>query len=162
LPGEGESPKRDGVFISVDMEGVAGVAHLHQVMRGTAEYERSCHWMTAETNAAIAGARTAGATRFLVNDSHRDMSHLVLDDLDPTAEVISGGDKPYSMGAGLDASFAAAFFVGYHASIGTPGAIQDHTYRCRTIYDTPPTRAHQGESTPNAALAPPHVARTAL
>lgn len=162
MPGEGESPKRDGVFISVDMEGVAGVAHLHQVMRGTAEYERSCHWMTAETNAAIAGARTAGATRFLVNDSHGDMRNLVLDELDPTAEVISGGDKPYSMGAGLDASFAAAFFIGYHASIGTPGAIQDHTYGGRTIYDIRINGAHQSEATLNAALAATHGVRTAL
>jgi len=48
------------VFISVDMEGMAGVVHLHQVMRGMPEYERSCRWMTAETNAAVAGARRAG------------------------------------------------------------------------------------------------------
>jgi len=162
LPAEEESPKRNGVFISVDMEGVAGVVHLHQVMRGTAEYDRSCRWMTAETNAAIAGARTAGATRILVNDSHGDMRNLLLDELDPAAEVITGLDKPYSMGAGLDATFQAAFFIGYHASIGTPRAIQDHTYGGRTIYDIRLNGRHQSEATLNAALAGTHGVRTAL
>ncbi len=144
------------------MEGVAGVAHLLQVMRGTPEFDRSCRWMTAETNAAIAGARTAGATRFVVNDSHGDIRNLLLDELDPAAEVITGGDKPYSMGAGLDSTFTAAFFIGYHASIGTPRAIQDHTYGGRTIYDIRVNGTHQSEATLNAALAGTHGVRTAL
>jgi len=84
---------RNGVFISVDMEGMAGIGHLPQVMRGTPEYERSCRLMTAETNAAVAGARRAGATRFVVNDSHGDMRNFVLDELDEAVEVISGADK---------------------------------------------------------------------
>src|SRR5919109_1888846 len=125
---------RNGVFISVDMEGIAGVVHLQQVIRGMPEYERSCRLMTAETNAAIAGARRAGATRFLVNDSHGDMRNFVLEDLDPGAEVISGADKPLSMGAGLDPTFEVAFFVGYHASVGTGGAIMDHTYGGRDLH----------------------------
>jgi D-amino peptidase len=162
LPSEGESPKRNGVFISVDMEGVAGIVHLQQVMRGSTEYDRSCRWMTAETNAAIAGAKSAGATRMVVNDSHGDMRNLILDDLDPAAEVISGLDKPFSMGAGLDGTFEAAFFVGYHASIGTPRAIQDHTYGGRTVYDIRINGKHQSEATLNAALAGVHGVRTAL
>ena len=76
------------------MEGMAGIVHLHQVMRGTPEYERSCHLMTAETNAAVAGARRAGATRFVVNDSHGDMRSFRLDELDHGVEVINGADKP--------------------------------------------------------------------
>src|SRR3989442_13679402 len=101
------------------MEGMAGVVHLHQVMRGMPEYERSCRLMTAETNAAVAGARRAGATRFIVNDSHGDMRNFLLDELDEGLEVISGAAKPYSMGAGPDARFEVAFFVVSHASDGT-------------------------------------------
>src|SRR5919204_6639921 len=119
---------RNGVFISVDMEGIAGVVHLQQVIRGMPEYERSCRLMTAETNAAIAGARRAGASRFVVNDSHGDMRNFLLDELDEGVDVISGGGKPYSMGAGLDPSFEVAFFIGYHASVGIERAIMDHTY----------------------------------
>jgi D-amino peptidase len=160
--GSEPSSKRDGVFISVDMEGMAGIVHLHQVMRGTAEYERSCHLMTAETNAAVAGARRAGATRFVVNDSHGDMRNFLLDELDDGVEVISGADKPYSMGAGLDPSFEVAFFVGYHASIGTEHAIMDHTYGGRTVYALRINERPQSEATLNAALAGTYGVRAAL
>jgi D-amino peptidase len=156
------SSPRNGVFISVDMEGMAGVVHLHQVMRGTPEYERSCHLMTAETNAAVAGARRAGASRFVVNDSHGDMRNFVLDELDAAAEVITGADKPYSMGAGLDPTFEVAFFIGYHASAGTERAIMDHTYGGRTIYALRINGQEQSEATLNAALAGTFGVRTAL
>src|SRR5213593_1675321 len=118
---------------------MAGVVHLHQVMRGMPEYERSCRLMTAETNAAVAGARRAGATRFLVNDSHGDMRNFLLDELDDGVELISGGDKPFSMGAGLD-----------------------HTYGGRTIYALRVNGREQSEATLNAALAGTVGVRTAL
>lgn len=154
--------EREGVFISVDMEGMAGIVHLHQVMRGMPEYERSCHLMTAETNAAIAGARRAGAQRIVVNDSHGDMRNFVIDELDDGVEFISGGDKPYSMGAGLDPRFEVAFFVGYHASVGSEAAIMDHTYGGRTIYAIRINDQPQSETTLNAALAGSYGVRTAL
>jgi D-amino peptidase len=155
-------PERNGVFISVDMEGMAGIVHLHQVMRGMPEYERSCRLMTAETNAAVAGARRAGAARFVVNDSHGDMRNFLLDELDDGVEVISGADKPLSMGAGLDPTFEVAFFVGYHASVGSERAIMDHTYGGRTIYALRINGREQSEATLNAALAGSFGVRTAL
>lgn len=154
--------EREGVFISVDMEGMAGVVHLHQVMRGMPEYERSCRLMTAETNAAIAGARRAGARHIVVNDSHGDMRNFLVDELDDGVELISGGDKPYSMGAGLDPTFEVAFFVGYHASVGSEGAIMDHTYGGRTIYAIRINGEPQSETTLNAALAGTYGVRIAL
>jgi D-amino peptidase len=144
------------------MEGMAGIVHLHQVMRGTSEFERSCKLMTAETNAAIAGARRAGARRFVVNDSHGDMRNFILDQLDPEVEVISGADKPYSMGAGLDPTFEVAFFIGYHAAIGTEGAIMDHTYGGRTVHALRINGRPQSEATLNAALAGVHGVRAGL
>jgi D-amino peptidase len=156
------SSERNGVFISVDMEGIAGIVHLQQVMRGMPEYEHSCRLMTAETNAAVAGARRAGATRFVVNDSHGDMRNFLLDELDDGVEVISGADKPFSMGAGLDPTFEVAFFVGYHASVGSERAIMDHTYGGRTIYALRINGREQSEATLNAALAGSFGIRTAL
>src|SRR6202048_4921500 len=144
------------------MEGMAGIVHLQQVMRGMPEYERSCKLMTAETNAAIAGARRAGATRFVVNDSHGDMRNFVLDELDDGVEVISGADKPYSMGAGLDPRLELALFIGYHASVGTERAIMDHTYGGRTIYALRINGREQWEASLNAALAGSFGVRTGL
>jgi D-amino peptidase len=154
--------ERNGVFLSVDMEGMAGIVHLHQVIRGTPEYERSCRLMTAETNAAVAGARRAGATRFVVNDSHGDMRNFLLDELDEGVEVITGADKPYSMGAGLNPTLELAFFVGYHASVGTERAIMDHTYAGRTVYALRINGREQSEATLNAALAGTYGVRTGL
>jgi D-amino peptidase len=144
------------------MEGMAGIVHLQQVLRGMPEYERSCRLMTAETNAAVAGARRAGATRFVVNDSHGDMRNFLLNELDEGVEVISGADKPFSMGAGLDGTFEVAFFVGYHASAGSERAIMDHTYGGRTIYALRINGREQSEATLNAALAGTFGVRAAL
>jgi D-amino peptidase len=164
LASSGRTPKseRNGVFISVDMEGMAGIVHLQQVMRGMPEYEHSCRLMTAETNAAVAGARRAGASRFVINDSHGDMRNFLVDALDEGVEVISGADKPYSMGAGLDPTFEVAFFVGYHASVGSERAIMDHTYGGRTVYALRINGREQSEATLNAALAGTYGVRTAL
>src|SRR4029453_2002395 len=65
------------ILVSVDIEGVAGVVHREQTLRGNPEYERGRRWMTAEANAAIAGALTGGATEVLVNDSHGDFRNLL-------------------------------------------------------------------------------------
>ncbi|HVK76543.1 MAG TPA: M55 family metallopeptidase [Kofleriaceae bacterium] len=125
------------VYLSVDMEGVAGVVHTDQVRRSGHDYERARRWMTAEASAAIAGAFDGGATAVLVNDSHADMRNLVLEELDPRAELISGSLKPLSMVQGVAAGFGCALFVGYHAGAGSKAGILDHTYfgavvsRCR-------------------------------
>src|SRR2546422_7556201 len=144
------------------MEGIAGLVPLQRVMGGLPESERWCRLMPGETTAAVAGARRAGATHIVVNDSHGDMRNFLLDELDEGVEVISGADKPYSMGAGLDPTFEVAFFVGYHASVGRERAIMDHTYGGRTIYALRINGREQSEATLNAALAGAFGVRTAL
>jgi D-amino peptidase len=120
------------VYISVDMEGVAGVVHENQTdptdPRHAGEYNRFRRLMTGEANAAIEGALAAGATRVLVNDSHWLMRNLLAEELHPAAELLSGGPKLRSMVEGVDLGFDAAMFVGYHAMAGTMHAVIDHTY----------------------------------
>lgn len=144
------------VYISVDMEGVAGVAHEDQTdptdPRHAAEYARSCRLMTGEANAAIEGALAAGATAVCVNDSHWLMRNLIADELHEAAELISGGPKLYSMVEGIDGDFDAAMFIGYHARAGTGTAIIDHTYTDR-VYEVRVNGQPFGEVGLNAALA---------
>jgi len=121
------------VYISIDMEGVAGVVHVDQTRRTGYDYERARKWMTAEANAAIAGAYDGGATAVLVNDSHGDMRNLVLDDLDRRAELISGSLKPLSMVQGVTRDAACALFIGYHAGAASQAGILDHTYYGRVV-----------------------------
>lgn len=121
------------VYISVDMEGVAGVVHVDQTRRTGHDYERARRWMTAEANAAVLGAFDAGATTVLVNDAHGDMRNLLPDDLDPRAELISGSLKPLSMVQGVTQGFLCALFIGYHAGAGSQAGILDHTYYGRVV-----------------------------
>jgi D-amino peptidase len=115
------------VFVSVDMEGISGISGSDQLSATGAEYGRSRKLMADDVNAAIRGARAGGATQILVNDSHGSMRNLRLEDLDPGATLISHNFKRYGMMEGLDESFDAAIFIGYHAKAGTPGGLFAHT-----------------------------------
>jgi D-amino peptidase len=123
------------VFISADVEGVAGIATWSQVMPGNDDYAMGRGLMAGEVNAAVEGALAAGATRVVVNDSHARMTNLLPDSLHPAARLVSGQFKPMYMLQGLDDSFDAAFFVGYHGAIGEPEAILSHTYNPRAIWE---------------------------
>ena len=131
------------IYISVDMEGLAGVAHPHQVVHGRegidrADYDRSRALMAGEANAAIEAALEAGATEVVVNDSHWLMRNLRAEDLHPAARLIIG-DKPLSMTQGIggdgDGDFDAAAFIGYHAGAGHPTGVIGHTYSSATIQE---------------------------
>jgi D-amino peptidase len=144
------------VYISVDMEGVAGVVHEDQTdptdPRHAGEYNRFRRLMTAEANAAIDGALAAGAEAVLVNDSHWLMRNLLAEELHPAAELLSGGPKLHSMVEGIDGGFDAALFVGYHARAGAHHAIIDHTYTS-LVHEVRLNGHPVGELAINAALA---------
>lgn len=114
------------IFISADIEGVAGVVHVAQGQPGNPEYERARRLMTAEASAAVAGAFDAGATEVLVNDSHGPQTNVIAELLDPRAELLLGRPKAGGMCAGLDSGFDAVFFTGYHAGAGQHGVLS-HT-----------------------------------
>jgi len=120
------------VYISVDMEGIAGVSHHKPTARTDSEYPAAVELMVGETNAAIEGACDAGATEILVNDSHGGMYNLRPLDVDPRARLLQG-QKAWSMVAGAQpigdaAAFDVALFVGYHARAGHPTGTIAHTY----------------------------------
>lgn len=133
------------VYISVDMEGVAGVSHIRPTLRGDERYMQSVTLMTGEANAAIEGAFDGGATEVTVNDSHGAMYNLIPEVLDPRARLVQG-KKPLSMVEAADAGdFDVALFVGYHARAGHPTGVIAHTYNPRAtlveISDRPATEA---------------------
>lgn len=125
-PVAAQQPQRK-VFISVDMEGISGISGSDQLSATGAEYGRSRKLMAEDVNAAIRGARAAGATQILVNDSHGSMRNLRLEDLEPGVSLISHNFKRYGMVEGLDESFDAAIFIGYHAKAGAPIGLFAHT-----------------------------------
>ena len=115
------------VYISVDMEGVAGVVTADQLGPGGFEYERFRRFMTDEALAAIRGARAAGATEFVVSDSHGNGESLLIELFPKDVRVVRSWPRHGEMMSGLDASFGAAMFVGYHASTTNPQGVRAHT-----------------------------------
>ncbi|MCX6578274.1 MAG: M55 family metallopeptidase, partial [Candidatus Aminicenantes bacterium] len=115
------------VFISVDMEGIWGVVHGDQTSPASPEYGPARRWMVDDVNAVIAGLFEAGASEVVVNDSHGSMRNIIADGLDQRASLVSGSPKPLLMMQGIDGTFDACIFVGYHAKAGTASAILDHT-----------------------------------
>jgi D-amino peptidase len=120
------------VYISADMEGIGGVSTWTvQADAKGREYEKFRQLMTKEVNAAIEAAYEAGATSVLVSDSHGDAQNLDVEVLDKRAELIRGWPRGLEMMEGVDDSFGAVVFIGYHAAEGTGQAVLAHTMNGR-------------------------------
>jgi D-amino peptidase len=140
------------VYISVDMEGISGVNGDDQTSAGQPEYARARKLMAEDANAAIRGAFDGGATDVLVNDSHGGQRNLLPEDLDPRARLISHSFKRHGMMEGLDESFDAIIFVGYHAKADAPRGLFAHT-GSGVVRDLQINGRSVGEGGLNAALA---------
>lgn len=140
------------IFISVDMEGIWGVASPAHVNSDTSEYQRMRKLMTKEANIVIEEAFKNGATEVIVNDSHDNMDNLLIEELDPRAQLISGSPKPLSMMQGIDNTFDGIIFIGYHTRCGTPNGVFNHTYMGTTISRIFINRKEVGECGINAGV----------
>jgi D-amino peptidase len=120
--------KKLKVLISADMEGIGGVSTWDvQADPKGREYEKFRRLMTKEVNAAVAGAVEAGATDVLVVDSHGDGQNIDIEVLDKRVRLIRAWPRPLSMVQGIDSTFDAVVFVGYHAREGAAEAVLAHT-----------------------------------
>jgi D-amino peptidase len=140
------------VYISVDMEGISGINSENQTTATGSEYGRARRLMVEDANAAIRGALAAGATDVLVNDSHGGQRNLLPEDLDPRARLISHSFKRHGMMEGLDSTFDAVIFVGYHARAETPRGLFAHT-GSGVLRDLQVNGKSVGEGGMNAMLA---------
>jgi D-amino peptidase len=116
------------VFISADIEGCTGLTSWSQCEGpGGAPYDWDFarKMYTHDINAAIRGAKAAGATQVVVKDAHGLGRNLLISDLEPGTELISGFSDGNMM-QGLDSTFKAAILVGYHGMAGTQNGIMEH------------------------------------
>ncbi|HUY60906.1 MAG TPA: M55 family metallopeptidase [Candidatus Dormibacteraeota bacterium] len=149
------------VLVSVDMEGIAGVAVAADVSPGTVEYERNRQLMTAEASAAVRGALAfAPDVEVVVADAHGPFCNLLAADLDPRATLVRGRPRPGGMVTDI-ATVDAAIFIGYHGRAGTPTSVLSHTiHGC--IADVRCNGRSLGEIGLNAALGAFHGVPTVL
>jgi D-amino peptidase len=143
------------VYVSVDMEGVAGIVAWEQCLAGGDDYALGRDLLVGEVNAAIDGCVAAGATDVLVNDAHSAMRNLPPSALGARASYLSGRFKPLYMMEGLDPSYDAVVLLGYHAAMATPGVLS-HTYNPRAIAHVTLNGTATGEAGLNALVAQHH------
>ena len=141
------------VYISVDMEGIAGVASDQQLGPAGFEYARFREFMTAEALAAIAGAKEAGATEILVSDSHGNMQNLLIERFPADVQIVRSTPRPLSMMQGIDSTFDAAIFISYHSGTANPQGVRAHTMSSARFAGIDLNGAPAAESRVNAAIA---------
>jgi D-amino peptidase len=123
-----DSTNKLKIYISVDMEGVAGTVTADQLVPSGFEYERFRHFMTDEAMAAVRAANEAGAGEIVVSDSHGNGENLLIEEFPKNVRIVRSWPRHGGMMAGLDSSFSAAIFVGYHASTTNPKGVRAHTF----------------------------------
>ena len=149
------APQQDAirVYISADMEGVTGAVTGEQLGPSGFEYQRFRQFMTDEVLAAIEGARAAGATEFLVSDSHGNGQNLLIDQLPGDVQIIRSWPRPLGMMEGISSDFDAVIFIGYHASTANPEGVRAHTFSSATLTDVRLNGKSVAEGGFNAAIA---------
>lgn len=141
------------VYISVDMEGITGVVSNEQLGPGGFEYQRAREFMTGEALAAIQGARDAGATEIVVSDSHGNGQNLLIDQFPDDVTIIRSWPRPLMMMEGIDSSFAAAVFIGYHSGTANVRGVRAHTMSSATLTGVTLNGRQVPEGGINAAIA---------
>ena len=119
------------VHVISDMEGVGGIVKGAQTGGDSPLYQEGRVLYTEEINAAVRGAKDAGATEILVMDNHGaggpySFNSLVPDLLDPGCEYVVQQEWTEYTGF-LEDGCDAALLVGMHAMAGTPDGVLSHT-----------------------------------
>ena len=141
------------VFISVDMEGIGGAVTAEQLSPTGFEYAKFREYMTAEALAAIAGAREAGATEFVVADAHGNMQNLLIDRFPAGVTIVRGSPRPLMMMEGIDSTFSAVMFIGYHSATTNPQGVRAHTISSATFSAVKLNGRAMSEGSINATIA---------
>jgi len=123
------------VFISADIEGVTTTTFWSETNPDAPEYKQHAQQMTEEVLAACEGANAAGATEIIVRDAHGMANNIDITQLPANVKLIRGWSRhPYLMVQGLDHSFDAAIFIGYHSGASKAGSPLSHTESGRPFY----------------------------
>jgi D-amino peptidase len=141
------------VYISADMEGVVGVVTSDHLGPTGWEYQNARKWLTDEVNAAIRAAKAAGATAIVVSDSHGNGENILLDEIPRGVRLVRSWPRPLGMMQGIDDSFDAAIFIGYHASTTNPEGVRAHTMSSGTLTAIRLNGVAVPEAVINAAIA---------
>ena len=141
------------VLISVDMEGITGVVTADQLGPTGFEYPRFREIMTSEAMAAVEAAKESGATEIVVVDAHGNGLNLLIEKFPADVRIVRSWPRPLMMMEGIDSSFSAAVFIGYHASTTNPQGVRAHTISSANLAAVLLNGVEVPEAAINAAVA---------
>jgi D-amino peptidase len=146
---------KDGlkIYISADMEGVVGAVTADQLGPDGFEYQRFRKFMTAEVNAAIDAARAAGATGFVISDSHGNGQNLLIEEFPDDVKIVRSWPRELGMMEGIDKTFDGVIFIGYHASTANTRGVRAHTMSSANVTALRLNGISMSEGSMNAAIA---------
>ena len=153
LTAETQPAEKLKVYISVDMEGTVGTVTGDQLGPSGFEYGRFREFMTREALAAVEAAKEAGATEILVSDSHGNGENLLIEMFPKDVHIIRSWPRRNGMMAGIDETFDAIFFIGYHASTNNPAGVRAHTFSSARLTSVKLNGTPVTEGAFNAAIA---------
>jgi len=116
------------LYISADIEGIAGVVSRDQGGPESFEYDKGREWMTGEVRAACEAAFEAGASEIVISDSHGNGQNILLDELPEHVRLVRSWPRPLGMMQGLETGgFDGAMLIGYHAGSTNSSGLMAHT-----------------------------------
>jgi D-amino peptidase len=143
--------------IFCDMEGVCGIQAWEQVNGGHPSYQDGRRLYTDEVNAAVRGARAAGASDIIVVDCHGagggfQFKSFIPDKLESGAQYVLG--HPWARYTeAFEKGCDAILFLGAHAMAGTPDGVLCHTVSSENWHHAWINETRVGESGILAAIA---------
>ena len=123
------------VYISADIEGVTNVTNWDETELYHDAHAAAKKQMTREVLAACRGSLAAGAEEIVVKDAHDSARNIIAEEMPDEVTLIRGWtNAPESMMAGLDSSFDAVIYIGYHSGAYYDGNPLAHTMNTQNNY----------------------------
>ncbi|OYT40235.1 MAG: aminopeptidase, partial [Desulfurococcales archaeon ex4484_58] len=122
-------------YVSIDIEGLPGIASITMVTPTRSQYSRGSKIMTSIAKEIANLLFENGFERVVIADSHGYMTNIDYLEMPRGTSIIQGYPRPYSMVYGLDKDFDAALFIGYHTAAGTIHGFLDHTMSGRVFHE---------------------------
>ena len=142
------------LYISADIEGIAGVVSGEHTMPAGFEYNQAREWMTNEVLAACSAAFDNGIKDIVISDSHGNGQNLLLDRLPTGTQLVRSWPRPLCMMEGVDqGKFDAALLIGYHASATHQQGVLAHTLHGKGIVEVKINGRSASETFISAATA---------
>jgi len=142
------------VYISADIEGIAGVVSRDNLMPGRFEYEAARDWMTDAVLAACETVRELGAEEVVVSDSHGNGQNIRFERMPDYVQLVRSWPRPLGMMQGVEVGrYDGALLLGYHAGASNPRGTLAHTLNGELIQELRLNGVIASEAAISAAIA---------